>query len=130
MIVVICWFVFITASRIALFLSCQWSFYSFLFGFSNSNTASQKKQQHCWLRFIEILIQQVTFHPAFSFSHIEKGDIESYSHTLKLAIVSFSSEKLVSLLPEYVVPYMIHLLAHDPDFTKPHEYEQLKDIKE
>lgn len=25
---------------------------------------------------------------------------------------------------------MIHLLAHDPDFTKPHEYEQLKDIKE
>lgn len=43
---------------------------------------------------------------------------------------SLSSEKLVSLLPEYVVPYMIHLLAHDPDFTKPHEYEQLKDIKE
>uniref|UniRef100_A0A667WY95 PDS5 cohesin associated factor A n=1 Tax=Myripristis murdjan TaxID=586833 RepID=A0A667WY95_9TELE len=39
-------------------------------------------------------------------------------------------EKLVSLLPEYVVPYMIHLLAHDPDFTKPQEYEQLKDIKE
>lgn len=36
----------------------------------------------------------------------------------------------MSLLPEYVVPYMIHLLAHDPDFTKPHEYEQLKDIKE
>lgn len=25
---------------------------------------------------------------------------------------------------------MIHLLSHDPDFTKPHEYEQLKDIKE
>lgn len=43
---------------------------------------------------------------------------------------SLPSEKLVSLLPEYVVPYMIHLLAHDPDFTKPHEYEQLKDIKE
>uniref|UniRef100_A0A3Q3W5G6 PDS5 cohesin associated factor A n=1 Tax=Mola mola TaxID=94237 RepID=A0A3Q3W5G6_MOLML len=41
-----------------------------------------------------------------------------------------AQEKLVSLLPEYVVPYMIHLLAHDPDFTKPHEYEQLKDIKE
>lgn len=44
--------------------------------------------------------------------------------------LSLPSEKLVSLLPEYVVPYMIHLLAHDPDFTKPHEYEQLKDIKE
>ena len=39
-------------------------------------------------------------------------------------------EKLVSLLPEYVVPFMIHLLAHDPDFTKPQEYDQLKDIKE
>lgn len=49
---------------------------------------------------------------------------------LKLKRSSLSLEKLVSLLPEYVVPYMIHLLAHDPDFTKPHEYEQLKDIKE
>uniref|UniRef100_A0A4W4F1P9 PDS5 cohesin associated factor A n=1 Tax=Electrophorus electricus TaxID=8005 RepID=A0A4W4F1P9_ELEEL len=39
-------------------------------------------------------------------------------------------EKLLSLLPEYVVPYMIHLLAHDPDFTKPQEFEQLRDIKE
>lgn len=45
-------------------------------------------------------------------------------------ILSLSSEKLVSLLPEYVVPYMIHLLAHDPDFTKPQDYEQLRDIKE
>lgn len=45
-------------------------------------------------------------------------------------ILPLPAEKLVSLLPEYVVPYMIHLLAHDPDFTKPHEYEQLKDIKE
>lgn len=40
------------------------------------------------------------------------------------------TEKLVSLIPEYVVPFMIHLLAHDPDFTKPQEYDQLKDIKE
>ncbi|XP_036407201.1 sister chromatid cohesion protein PDS5 homolog A-like [Megalops cyprinoides] len=39
-------------------------------------------------------------------------------------------EKLLSLLPEYVVPYMIHLLAHDPDFTKPQDLEQLRDIKE
>uniref|UniRef100_A0A8B9H8R6 PDS5 cohesin associated factor A n=1 Tax=Astyanax mexicanus TaxID=7994 RepID=A0A8B9H8R6_ASTMX len=39
-------------------------------------------------------------------------------------------EKLLSLLPEYVVPYMIHLLAHDPDFTKPQDFEQLRDIKE
>ncbi|XP_045568667.1 sister chromatid cohesion protein PDS5 homolog A isoform X1 [Salmo salar] len=39
-------------------------------------------------------------------------------------------DKMVSLLPEYVVPYMIHLLAHDPDFTKPQDYEQLRDLKE
>lgn len=39
-------------------------------------------------------------------------------------------EKLLSLLPEYVVPYMIHLLAHDPDFTKPQDVDQLRDIKE
>ncbi|OCT96788.1 hypothetical protein XELAEV_18009003mg [Xenopus laevis] len=41
-----------------------------------------------------------------------------------------SNEKLLSLLPEYVVPYMIHLLAHDPDFTKPQDIDQLRDIKE
>ena len=39
-------------------------------------------------------------------------------------------EKLLSLLPEYVVPYMIHLLAHDPDFTKPQDVDQLRDVKE
>ncbi|KAJ8262415.1 hypothetical protein GJAV_G00166210 [Gymnothorax javanicus] len=39
-------------------------------------------------------------------------------------------EKLLSLLPEYVVPYMVHLLAHDPDFTKPQDLDQLCDIKE
>lgn len=49
---------------------------------------------------------------------------------VNISLYSLLPEKLVSLLPEYVVPYMIHLLAHDPDFTKPHEYEQLKDIKE
>ncbi|XP_073501929.1 sister chromatid cohesion protein PDS5 homolog A isoform X2 [Phyllobates terribilis] len=41
-----------------------------------------------------------------------------------------ATEKLLSLLPEYVVPYMIHLLAHDPDFTKPQDIDQLRDIKE
>uniref|UniRef100_A0A674MWV9 PDS5 cohesin associated factor B n=1 Tax=Takifugu rubripes TaxID=31033 RepID=A0A674MWV9_TAKRU len=38
--------------------------------------------------------------------------------------------KLLSLLPEYVVPYAIHLLAHDPDYIKVSDIEQLKDIKE
>uniref|UniRef100_A0A4W5MHX1 PDS5 cohesin associated factor B n=1 Tax=Hucho hucho TaxID=62062 RepID=A0A4W5MHX1_9TELE len=40
------------------------------------------------------------------------------------------SEKLFSLLPEYVVPYAIHLLVHDPDYIKVQDIEQLKDIKE
>ncbi|XP_061658369.1 sister chromatid cohesion protein PDS5 homolog B [Syngnathoides biaculeatus] len=40
------------------------------------------------------------------------------------------SDKLFSLLPEYVVPYAIHLLAHDPDYVKVQDIEQLKDIKE
>ncbi|XP_061108387.1 sister chromatid cohesion protein PDS5 homolog A-like [Conger conger] len=43
---------------------------------------------------------------------------------------SMPYDKLLALLPEYVVPYMIHLLAHDPDFTKPQDLEQLRDIKE
>uniref|UniRef100_A0A8C2XCT2 PDS5 cohesin associated factor B n=1 Tax=Cyclopterus lumpus TaxID=8103 RepID=A0A8C2XCT2_CYCLU len=38
--------------------------------------------------------------------------------------------KLFSLLPEYVVPYTIHLLAHDPDYVKLQDIEQLKEIKE
>lgn len=42
----------------------------------------------------------------------------------------FTLEKLLSLLPEYVVPYMIHLLAHDPDFTRSQDVDQLRDIKE
>ncbi|XP_040822178.1 sister chromatid cohesion protein PDS5 homolog A [Ochotona curzoniae] len=41
-----------------------------------------------------------------------------------------AAEKLLSLLPEYVVPYMIHLLAHDPDFTRSQDVDQLRDIKE
>uniref|UniRef100_A0A4W6FJT2 PDS5 cohesin associated factor B n=1 Tax=Lates calcarifer TaxID=8187 RepID=A0A4W6FJT2_LATCA len=40
------------------------------------------------------------------------------------------SDKLFSLLPEYVVPYTIHLLAHDPDYVKVQDIEQLKEIKE
>ncbi|ERE75285.1 putative sister chromatid cohesion protein PDS5 isoform 1, partial [Cricetulus griseus] len=40
------------------------------------------------------------------------------------------SEKLLSLLPEYVVPYTIHLLAHDPDYVKVQDIEQLKDVKD
>jgi hypothetical protein len=48
-----------------------------------------------------------------------------------LFVSSFSfSEKLLSLLPEYVVPYTIHLLAHDPDYVKVQDIEQLKDVKE
>ena len=42
----------------------------------------------------------------------------------------FTLEKLLSLLPESVVPYMIHMLAHDPDFTRSQDVDQLRDIKE
>lgn len=41
-----------------------------------------------------------------------------------------TTDKLFSLLPEYVVPYTIHLLAHDPDYIKLQDIEQLKEIKE
>ncbi|MBN3296215.1 PDS5B protein, partial [Amia calva] len=33
-------------------------------------------------------------------------------------------------ISEYVVPYTIHLLVHDPDYVKVQDIEQLKDIKE
>ncbi|CAH1267920.1 PDS5B [Branchiostoma lanceolatum] len=43
---------------------------------------------------------------------------------------SGAQTKLMSLLPDYVVPYTIHLLAHDPRFYDRQKVEQLKDIKE
>lgn len=47
-----------------------------------------------------------------------------------LILTCLPTDKLLSLLPEYVVPYAIHLLAHDPDYIKVSDIEQLKDIKE
>ncbi|CAJ0922333.1 unnamed protein product [Ranitomeya imitator] len=47
-----------------------------------------------------------------------------------MCLFSFPQKSVCLLLPEYVVPYMIHLLAHDPDFTKPQDIDQLRDIKE
>lgn len=49
---------------------------------------------------------------------------------LMLMLACVPTDKLLSLLPEYVVPYAIHLLAHDPDYIKVSDIEQLKDIKE
>ncbi|XP_048836647.1 sister chromatid cohesion protein PDS5 homolog B [Brienomyrus brachyistius] len=40
------------------------------------------------------------------------------------------SGKLPSLLPEYVVPYTIYLLAHDPDYVTAQDAKQLKGIRE
>ncbi|XP_038055315.1 sister chromatid cohesion protein PDS5 homolog A-B-like [Patiria miniata] len=37
---------------------------------------------------------------------------------------------LLTLLPEYVIPYTIHLLAHDPDFSNLKDLEGLRDTKE
>ncbi|XP_033110666.1 sister chromatid cohesion protein PDS5 homolog A-B-like [Anneissia japonica] len=41
-----------------------------------------------------------------------------------------NNAQMMSLLPEYVVPYTIHLLAHDPDFLTLKDIEALRDIKE
>ncbi|XP_074650507.1 sister chromatid cohesion protein PDS5 homolog A-like [Tubulanus polymorphus] len=41
-----------------------------------------------------------------------------------------ANAKIFSLLPEYVLPYTIHLLAHDPDFVRPDDVEMLASLKE
>uniref|UniRef100_UPI00359002E1 sister chromatid cohesion protein PDS5 homolog B-like isoform X1 n=2 Tax=Myxine glutinosa TaxID=7769 RepID=UPI00359002E1 len=48
-------------------------------------------------------------------SYIQKHDLQS--------------EQLMHLLPENVVPYMVHLLAHDPDFTDTQNPCEIDDIK-
>ncbi|XP_071490773.1 LOW QUALITY PROTEIN: sister chromatid cohesion protein PDS5 homolog A-like [Diadema antillarum] len=45
------------------------------------------------------------------------------SHTL-------TSTQMLSVLPEYVIPFTIHLLTHDPDFMTLKDSEALSDIKE
>nr|XP_054754844.1 sister chromatid cohesion protein PDS5 homolog A-like [Lytechinus pictus] len=45
------------------------------------------------------------------------------SHTL-------TATQIISVLPEYVIPYTIHLLTHDPDFMTLKDSEALSDIKE
>ena len=37
---------------------------------------------------------------------------------------------MFSVLPDYVLPYVIHLLAHDPDLQHHLDIEPLKIIKE
>lgn len=44
--------------------------------------------------------------------------------------VSASTTKVFSLLPDYVLPYAIHLLAHDPDFSAYDDVNALKGIKD
>ncbi|XP_071951417.1 sister chromatid cohesion protein PDS5 homolog A-B-like isoform X2 [Antedon mediterranea] len=41
-----------------------------------------------------------------------------------------NNAQMMSLLPEYVIPYTIHLLAHDPDFVTLKDLEAMRDIKE
>uniref|UniRef100_A0A2C9KAK3 Sister chromatid cohesion protein PDS5 homolog B n=1 Tax=Biomphalaria glabrata TaxID=6526 RepID=A0A2C9KAK3_BIOGL len=38
--------------------------------------------------------------------------------------------RMFYLLPDYVIPYTIHLLAHDPDFKSYEDVESLKSLKE
>lgn len=41
-----------------------------------------------------------------------------------------NSNKIFTLLPDYVLPYAIHLLAHDPDYTTHDDINALKGIKD
>ncbi|BFZ14836.1 hypothetical protein BsWGS_17875 [Bradybaena similaris] len=41
-----------------------------------------------------------------------------------------SPGRMFYLLPDYVIPYTIHLLAHDPDFKSYEDIESLKSLKE
>ncbi|XP_070552644.1 sister chromatid cohesion protein PDS5 homolog B-like [Ptychodera flava] len=43
---------------------------------------------------------------------------------------SGASSHLMSILPEHVIPYTIHLLAHDPDLQSHRDISGLNDIKE
>lgn len=40
------------------------------------------------------------------------------------------SARLFHFMPEYSIPYAIHLLAHDPDLQSHEHLEILKNIKE
>lgn len=40
------------------------------------------------------------------------------------------TEKIFALLPDYVLPYAIHLLAHDPELQNNDDVATLKNIKE
>lgn len=41
-----------------------------------------------------------------------------------------ANNKLFYLLPDYVLPYAIHLLAHDPELQSHEDTKTLKNIKE
>ncbi|XP_014675735.1 PREDICTED: sister chromatid cohesion protein PDS5 homolog B-like [Priapulus caudatus] len=41
-----------------------------------------------------------------------------------------ATTKKFSILPDYVLPYVIHLLAHDPDFMRPDDTTILKQIQD
>eukprot|EP00057_Strongylocentrotus_purpuratus_P033215 XP_790621.2 PREDICTED: sister chromatid cohesion protein PDS5 homolog A [Strongylocentrotus purpuratus] len=43
---------------------------------------------------------------------------------------TLTATQMISVLPEYVIPYTIHLLTHDPDFMTLKDSEALSDIKE
>lgn len=40
------------------------------------------------------------------------------------------ADKMFAILPDYVVPYVIHLLAHDPDLQDCEDVDTLTSIKE
>ncbi len=79
-----------------------------------------------------IHIHEPQYKPGGIVKHCGSSNMARFynTHIIINSIYVCTAEKLISLLPEYVVPYAIHLLVHDPDYVKVQDIEQLKDIKE
>jgi len=45
-------------------------------------------------------------------------------------LLPISAGKIFALLPDYVLPYAIHLLAHDPDLKGTDDVATLSNIRE
>lgn len=59
-------------------------------------------------------------------------NVEFYFHDYRNKHVQLKciSGRIFHFLPDYVMPYTIHLLAHDPELKEHDEVEPLKNIKE
>ena len=60
------------------------------------------------------------------------SDYSSSNRTCRVIneVVLLAGGKIFALLPDYVLPYAIHLLAHDPDLTGTDDVTSLSNIRE